>query len=67
MSTVWIEAIVVGVALAPCILVAMRLVDPRSAVQVLLVSAIVGCLFHLACEALGINRWYCSHGAACGR
>lgn len=26
---------------------------------------IAGLLFHLTCEILGINKWYCKNGAAC--
>lgn len=26
---------------------------------------VVGFLIHLVFEILGLNRWYCKHGAAC--
>jgi len=26
---------------------------------------VLGAAIHLLCEWSGINRWYCSHGAAC--
>jgi hypothetical protein len=26
---------------------------------------VTGMLIHLGCEASGLNKWYCQHGAAC--
>lgn len=28
---------------------------------------IAGFLVHIICEIFGINKWYCTHGAACRR
>ena len=33
--------------------------------QVFLSSALTGMIFHLTCEATGINKWYCKNGNAC--
>jgi hypothetical protein len=33
--------------------------------QVFLSSALTGAIFHLACEATSINKWYCKNGNAC--
>jgi hypothetical protein len=35
--------------------------------QVFLSNAVAGALFHLICEATGVNKWYCKNGNACSK
>lgn len=66
--SVALEATVVGVALALAFVVWVRVVGPvRTARDAALAGLVLGVLFHLACEAGGVNRWYCVSGAACAR
>ena len=65
MLAVLIEAAAVGAVLAPFLLLAMVLVKPTSAISILLIGFVLGFLFHLLCELLRVNRWYCTHGHAC--
>jgi hypothetical protein len=62
---VLIEAATVGAMLAPLMLLGLRLVNTASASQILLLGFLLGFFFHLFCEVIGLNRWYCRFGAAC--
>lgn len=62
---VLIEAITVGAMLAPLLLAGTMLIDITSSTQILLLGLILGILFHLFCEMVGLNAWYCRFGAAC--
>jgi hypothetical protein len=52
------EAVVVGLMLAAAGTTFLKKLDFKS-------LFILGAAFHLLCEMLGINRWYCANGAAC--
>lgn len=60
-----IEAFSVGALLAPTLLLAWNMTKPQSPQAILLLGFVIGVLFHLACELVGINKWYCQHGHAC--
>lgn len=62
---VLIEAATVGAMLAPLLMLGLRLVDTANAFHVLLLGFFLGFFFHLFCEVVGLNRWYCRFGAAC--
>lgn len=62
---VFIEATVVGAMLAPALAWAMHQFQPQTTVGILVIGFILGFLFHLICEAVGINKMYCRYGAAC--
>lgn len=65
MLGVLIEAAAVGSLLAPFLLLAMKIARPNSAISVLAVGFTLGFIFHLLCEVLRVNKWYCTHGHAC--
>jgi hypothetical protein len=65
MLQLFVEAISVGVLLAPVLLAAWYAVNPSSPWSILLMGFVIGVLFHLACEVTGVNLWYCRHGHAC--
>jgi len=52
------EAVVVGLMLAVAGTTFLIRIDFKS-------LFILGVAFHVLCEVVGINRWYCSNGAAC--
>lgn len=60
-----IEATVVGAMLAPALAWAMHQFQPQTTTGVLIIGFLLGFLFHVVCEAVGINKMYCTHGAAC--
>lgn len=62
---VLLEAASVGAMLAPLVLLGTKMIDTRDATQVLLLGFLLGFLFHLFCEMIGLNGWYCRFGAAC--
>ena len=62
-----LEALVVGMTLAVALLAAHAVTTPKSATDVLLMGFVVGILIHLGFELAGLNRVYCSIGAACRR
>lgn len=63
-GSVLIEAIVVGFVIA-FILYLLQRFDTMKQRNIWVQIFISGFLGHLIFEALGINRWYCRHGAAC--
>jgi hypothetical protein len=71
MLKVFIEAFVVGIILAVlglAVSTALMSMNPSFVwanynhwTSVMLAFFISGFVFHLACEALGVNHWYCSY------
>lgn len=64
---VFFEATVVGAMLAPAMAWALHQFSPQTLTGMLLVGFLLGFVFHLVCELVGLNRLYCRHGAACQR
>jgi len=60
-SQLAIEAIVVGIITV----IVMALLQRVSPMNPLLMFFVGGVLIHLGCEVSGINKFYCSKGAAC--
>jgi len=65
MSNVFIEASVVGVMLAPALAWAMYQFKPQTTLGVMIIGFLLGFLFHLIWEFVGLNAMYCRHGHAC--
>lgn len=65
MMQLLIEAISVGAMLAPVLLAVWMVIKPTTPQAILLMGFVIGLLFHLVCEWVGINRWYCKYGHAC--
>jgi hypothetical protein len=42
-------------------------IDLNAPLTALIAGFVVGALFHLSAEYLGMNGWYCRNGAACTR
>ena len=63
-----VEAFVVGGGLAALMVLAHAMGHrPSSAVQAAVLGFVLGAFFHIMCEISGINKWYCTNGAACRR
>lgn len=61
MGNVLIEAVVVGATLAGILALITRAHGPIQTVRsALIIGFIVGALFHLGCEVLHVNAWYCA-------
>lgn len=62
---VFFEAAVVGAMLAPALAWAMAQFEPKTTTGVMIIGFLLGFLFHLVWEAVGLNAMYCRHGHAC--
>lgn len=65
MPNVFIEATVVGAMLAPILAWSMYQFNPQTTVGMVVLGFVLGFLFHLFCEVVGLNGFYCRHGHAC--
>lgn len=65
MLRLFLEAGFVGFLLAILLLLSLRVMRPETNRDILLLGFVLGALFHLACEASGINKLYCRSGYAC--
>ena len=59
------EAGFVGAALAVLLLISLRVAQPVSNRDILILGFVLGALFHIVCELTGINKQYCKTGRAC--
>jgi lipopolysaccharide export LptBFGC system permease protein LptF len=62
---VFAEAAVVGAMLAPALAWAMHQFKPDTTTGVLMIGFLLGFLFHLIWEFVGLNAMYCKTGHAC--
>ena len=68
MPSLVIEALTVGIVLAACLALVVRLSGPlMGASDALLAGFMLGVTIHLGFELAGANRWYCAKGWACTR
>jgi len=65
MSSVLVEAIVVGCVISAIWFLLQGFDTIRRSVNQWMQVFLAGMIGHLVFEALGINRWYCHQGAAC--
>lgn len=67
MFRLFAEAGIVGAILAILLLISLRVAQPVSNKDILILGFVLGAGFHLGCEVAGINRQYCKTGHACMR
>ena len=75
MTSLAVEALIVGLVLAcigSIVSLGMMFMDPSFKLekytfwwQVFVAFFVTGALSHVLCEAIGVNRWYCTNGHAC--
>jgi hypothetical protein len=66
-SSVVVEAIIVGIVLAVSLSVSDVLVPINGPQRAAYTGLVVGMLVHVGFEVFGANRWYCKQGASCKR
>jgi hypothetical protein len=67
LTTLLLEASFVGATLAVVLAMALRVIKPTTTVHALALGFGIGASLHLLYEAAGLNKYYCSAGAACRR
>lgn len=65
MMKVFVEASVVGTMLAPALAWAFYQFKPQTPLGVMVIGFLLGFLFHLIWEFVGLNAMYCRVGHAC--
>ena len=60
-----LEASIVAISSALAFYIAVKVRPLRSSTDVLFAGALVGLILHLGYEFFGLNKTYCSMGAAC--
>jgi type IV secretory pathway TrbL component len=66
-TTLLLEAGFVGTTLAIFLAIALHIVKPTSTIHVLALGFGIGATLHLLYEVAGLNKYYCTSGAACKR
>ena len=59
------EAGFVGALLAALLLVSLRVAQPTTNKEILVLGFVLGAVIHLGCELTGLNKQYCKTGYAC--
>jgi hypothetical protein len=59
-----LEIFTVSMALAVMLTITNIIYPIQNTSRAFLVGAVLGALFHLGCELLGVNVWYIRNGAA---
>lgn len=73
MASLILEVVVVGLLTGLLLWAVARFVplvtaiDLNAPLTALIVGFVIGAVFHLTAEFVGINGWYCRSGAACTR